>query len=246
MDQQEDRYRRDEWERDPQNPYAAPQTALPERESLVTRSDQQLNPWLSIWTQPRATIRQIVDTDPTYLVVPLAALGGIGHALDRASMRNAGDTLPLAGILVLALVVGPLGGLLSVYVGGALIRLTGTWLGGVAQPQQMRAALAWGQVPSIWASLLWLPELAIFGAEMFTSDTPRMDSQPVLGFLLLGFAGMEMVIGVWQIFVALKCIGEVHEFSAWRALGAVLLAGLVVVAVVAIPVALILLLASAA
>jgi len=41
-----------------------------------------INPWLSIWIKPRATIRWIVNTDPTQQVILLAALGGIAQTLD--------------------------------------------------------------------------------------------------------------------------------------------------------------------
>jgi hypothetical protein len=39
------------------------------------------------------------------------------------------------------------------------------------------------------------------------------------------------VLGFWGFIVSLKCIGEVHRFSAWRALIAVLIPGLIVIIV---------------
>jgi hypothetical protein len=47
------------------------------------------NPFLTIWTRPRATIRAIVDTDPNRHVLLLAAIGGVVNALDRATWKNA-------------------------------------------------------------------------------------------------------------------------------------------------------------
>ncbi len=80
--------------------------------------------------------------------------------------------------------------------------------------------------------LLWIPELALFGSEMFTSQTPRLDANASLSMALLGFMAIEMVISIWQFVVYLKCVGEVHEFSAWKALGASLLAFLVMIGAV--------------
>ena len=37
---------------------------------------QTLNPWISMWTKPRSTIQQIVNENPTYLVLVLAAIVG--------------------------------------------------------------------------------------------------------------------------------------------------------------------------
>jgi len=54
------------------------------------------SPWLSIWIEPRRTIQAIVDRDPKFMVLPLAALAGIGEALDRASLRHMLDEVRAA------------------------------------------------------------------------------------------------------------------------------------------------------
>ncbi len=191
-----------------------------------------LNPWLSIWVKPRETMRWIVDTDPTRQVVLLAVLGGIAQFLDRAAGRSLGDTLSVSVILIIALFVGSIGGLISLHIGGALLRWTGSWFGGQATSEEVRAAIAWSSVPTIWALLLWIPELMLFEEELFTTATPRIDANPLLLFFLLGFAAVEVVIGIWTIVVFLKCLGEVHRFSAWKALGATIIPGLILLGVV--------------
>ena len=48
-----------------------------------------MNPWVTIWLKPRQTIRQVVETNPRYLVLPLIMISGalgllilvIGHSL---------------------------------------------------------------------------------------------------------------------------------------------------------------------
>lgn len=90
----------------------------------------RMNPWLSIWLRPRATMRSILDTDPERLVILLACVGGVAEALGRASMRNVGDRLPLWTLLLTCGAVGPVGGLISLYLGSLLLRWTGGWIGG--------------------------------------------------------------------------------------------------------------------
>ncbi len=189
---------------------------------------QALSPFLSIWVKPRETIRNIVDTNPTKYVTVLAMLAGIRQALDRASSRNTGDSLPLVAILAVCIIVGPIGGIFSLYLSGALFRWTGSWLGGQASSEEVRAAIAWSSVPTIFILPLWIPELLIFGEELFTSSTPRIESNPLLAIILLGFALIEIVVGIWAFVVLLKSLGEVHRFSAWRAFGAVILGILVI------------------
>jgi hypothetical protein len=217
----------------PQNPFHAPQASLETGErSYVTRSDEPLNPWVSIWTRPRATIRQIVDTDPTYMVVLLASIGGIARALDNASRRNTGDNLPLAGILVTAMIAGPLGGLIMLYLSGALVRWTGSLLGGVANSVQVRAALAWGQVPTIGILIVWGVQIALLGKELFSSETPSLDAGELRAWIFLATVPIDVVLAIWAAVLIVKCVAEVHQFSAWKGLGALMLAGLVFILVI--------------
>jgi hypothetical protein len=197
-------------------------------QQLVTTGGAPLNPWLSIWTRPRATIRQIVDTDPTYMVHPLVALGGVAQALDRASNRNLGDRLPLAGILALAIFLGPVFAMIGLYLFGALMRWTGSWLGGVATTKEVRAAIAWGELPTVVSLLLWIPMLALFKEEIFTSESPQLESNLSLMVVLVGLGLVGLVLGIWQTVLLIKTVAEVHRFSAWKGLGTWMLSGLVV------------------
>lgn len=186
-----------------------------------------MNPWLSVWTRPRETIRRIIETDPTRSWLLVAALAGVANALDRASGRNAGDKLPLPTIIAGAVGLGAVWGVVSVYLGAFLLALTGRWIGGRGSRAELRAAVAWAQVPVALSLLLWVPELALVGREMFTAETPELDDNPAaaIGLFLFGLA--ELTLGVWSLVLLLKCVGEVQGFSAWKALGNLLLAGLI-------------------
>ncbi len=177
------------------------------------------SPWISMWLHPRRTICQIVDTDPDRAVLLLAAIAGIGKVLDKASTKSSGDLISFPSIFLLAVILGPLSGIISLYIGGALLRWTGRWIGGRADARDIRCAIAWSSVLAIWAMLLWIPELLLFGKEMFTSKTPNIDASIALTTLLWIFIILEIVLGLWTFVVFLKCLGEVQGFSAWKALG---------------------------
>lgn len=195
---------------------------------MNSEAQQTLNPWLSIWTRPRATIRQQVERDPEAWVLALVAVAGVGHLLSDASARSYGDRMDLPTLLVMALLVGPLFGILGAYVGGWLLRWSGRLLGGSARPAEIRAAIAWSGVPYVAAMLLWIPELLLFGEELFTEATPRLDAAPELQGLLLVFVAVELTAALWAFVAFLKCLGEVQGFSAWRALLNLLLPGVLV------------------
>ncbi len=201
----------------------------------MTEIANQANPWFSMWLKPRETIQAIVNRDPTFMVIPLAILSGISQTLDKASTKSLGDSFSLPGIFAFAIVVGVLSGIAGLYIFGYLLKITGKWLGGVSDMANIRAALAWSSVPVIWALLLWVPELLIFGKDLFTSSAPSIAARPVTYF---GFLAIELIAAIWGVVIFCKALGQVQVFSAWRALGSAALAGLII----AVPIVLLVLL----
>jgi hypothetical protein len=63
-------------------------------------ASEPIDPWLSMWLQPRRTVRHLVDQRPDHGVLLLTALGGIAESLDSMSGRNAADSLPLPVVLL--------------------------------------------------------------------------------------------------------------------------------------------------
>jgi hypothetical protein len=226
------------------NPYAAPRVQdVVAKSSAAETNEIDLsvdNPFITIWTRPRATIRAIVKTDPYPHVVRLAILGGIVQTLNNASQRNAGDRLPLAAILAIAVLLGPVGGFLSLFVGGWFISLTGRWLGGRARPDQLRAVVAWSYVPVLATIPIWIIQLGLLGRELFTRETPTIDANPTLGFILLATGILKALLGFWSFVILLKGVGEVQGFSAWKALTSLVLIGLVVFLLIFVPIVLVL------
>jgi len=204
---------------------------------------QGFNPWFSIWLQPRATMQQILDTDPVRWVLLLSIIGGFFEALTQAATQDHGDRMASwHGVVWACAIFGPLSGVLGLFGGGYLLRKSGGWLGGSASDREVRAAIAWGGIPKIWLGLLWIPSIALFGDENFTSATPRLDGDPALASAMLFLALIGLIGTFWSIVIWLKCLGQAHKFSAWRALGSVLLMILVIVAVFVVPLGLLFLL----
>lgn len=196
---------------------------------MLSTANPHRDAWWSIWTQPRRTVQRIVESDARKGVIALAGLAGFHEALNRASMRSTADQVDMPVVLLVVAIAGPLVGIVSLYVGGALLHGTGKWLGGKASIENVRAALAWSAVPFILALLLWVPQSLLFGAELFRTETPRMDASPTLA-LAFGFLGIT--IWIWYAVVFLKCLGQVQGFSAWKAMANAFLGG--VIALVAI------------
>lgn len=186
----------------------------------------QLNPWTGFWKHPRRTIRTIVDHDATYYVAPLAGLAGIGSTLDRAVIKNAGNTFEVPQILIFSAIGGFISGIISLYVFAFALRISSKWLGGAASREHLRAAIAWGALPLVAALLIWIPQIALFGKDAFLMDSPQAFSQPLAYWSL---TAIEICAAVWALIAMAKTVGEVNQFSAWRALGAIVLAATLLV-----------------
>lgn len=185
-----------------------------------------------MWTRPRATTRHLVAHRPAYGVLTLAALAGVGRALDRASDRNLGDAMSVPAIVGTAVVTGPIAGILGLYLIGWLTSVTGRWIGGHAGPPELRTALAWGSLPTVAGLLLWIPALALLGRDMFTETPAAIIEQPILGLMLLPLVVIWIGLGIWSLVLVLHAVGEVQGFSAWKALGNLALALVLILAAI--------------
>jgi len=193
-------------------------------------NERTLNPWLSIWRHPRATTRQILAGDPNQKVWLLAALAGIAHAFSSAGTDNAGDEMGLMALVLMAVIGGAISGVLGLWLGSHVVRWTGSWIRGKASLSEVRGALAWSGVPTIWTLPVWLLAVALFGQPLFTEAGVDLSTNGGLAiFALVIFVGLT-VVAIWQLVVSLKCLAEAQGFSAWRALGNLLLAFLVLTA----------------
>jgi hypothetical protein len=183
--------------------------------------------FFTIWTEPRATIRGIVDTDPTRYVIALAATGpgisALASQWSRALSGNANLSVLWPIWVALNVVFQAALGVLFLYIFGAIFRWSGGLLGGTASRVEVRAAMAWAQVPGL------VGEVFLLSAVLLGVPTPHPvpGAFPQIDPAFYKVIVVEAVLGFWGFIVSLKCIGEVHRFSAWRALGAVLIPPLI-------------------
>jgi len=128
--------------------------------------------------------------------------------------------------LGLSALFGPIAGIIYVHIAARVVRMTGGWIGGRATVEETRAALAWGWVPNIFANALVAGSLLAFGPNFFQPE-PGAPVDPTSALMV----GIALSLNVWSFIVTLKCLGEVHRFSALAAFASWLLALLMVIAV---------------
>ena len=168
----------------------------------------------AILSNPRATIRTIVDTHPAQGVILLAALtGAVQLYLRFWGFLDAIGT-PAFLSLILPLVVGALLGIAFLYLFAWLYRLVGKWLGGQASVVEVRAALAWARVPIL---IVMIPCLVLF------LIVPKFMVLKIL------FAIAAVSASVWAFVLTCRTLGEVHRFSSWRGFATLCIVNLLLV-----------------
>jgi hypothetical protein len=215
----------------PEQPPYTPTPGAPPPYAPAPPPGEPLSPWVHIWTRPRAVMRQILDGDPRRMVHRLAILGGVAAALG-ANVNLPGMQVPLPIVIVCKVVFGVVGALIGLYLFSALVLMTGRWLGGRGTFVTVRSALAWSNVPVIWAALLWLPLLVYLGWDAFNINRDALLADPIGLMLLVPIGLATAVVVVWRCVILCKIVGEAHGFSAWHSLGAFCIA----ILIVAIPV----------
>ena len=107
------------------------------------------NPWLSIWTKPRETIRAIVEKNPNYRILPLAIIYSLPSLFLAAQKLSLGTTMNGWIIVVLCLALSIPIGWLGFCVNSFFLLLTGKLLKGQGSFRTIRAAFAWSSVPNV-------------------------------------------------------------------------------------------------
>ncbi len=186
------------------------------------------NPWVTIWSSPRATIRRIVFVNPRYQVISIAALSGALSALEARWSQppppGSGAVAAWPIMVILSVIVWAILSIVWLYIMGALFKWAGAALGGTATYSEVRAALAWAQVPVIVALAIGILSI------LLGTGSPMVPFEAAQHGTSAGVSLLHAIFGIWSFILTLNCVGEVHRFSAWRALAAlgVIMAGILV------------------
>jgi hypothetical protein len=132
--------------------------------------------------------------------------------------------------MVMTLILGPLIAITWLYIMGAVLGFTGMLLGGQGTAEEVRAALAWGNIPTLAVSALMTPFILIIFATMPSPEQMMQPGAAVSPLLSLSSCFLFLTIPFFLYsfyFVFLQSLAEVHQFSGWRAFFSILLPGII-------------------
>lgn len=185
------------------------------------------SPWLTIWYAPRITVTAILQSNNPheYVLLIAAAIGILGGFSSIIPLSFLGREYLLIG-LISSLILGPIIGIVGLYIGGAVLSWLGFFLGGQGSAHDVRVAIAWAWVPQMVVVLLSIIQLAFFNNAITTIDP--LTGMPTISPAVSMLSCLQFILSIWFFYIYLQALGAAHRFSAWRALGTVLMPSVVV------------------
>src|SRR5690606_31133247 len=170
----------------------------------------------------RATIRQVMRTDPRRHVILVTALGGACDIIDPELIADESLDIILVKFIGQMLFGGAVA-LVGLFLMGWMVKVVARWFGGVGTALHTRAALGWGYVPVVWA----FPLLMVFNILLVAVPIDGGDGKILLAVYLVA-AFIMLLIGIWQLIITSCAVAEVYQFTGFGGFGILLLAGLFV------------------
>ena len=196
-----------------------------------SESYENINPFTAIWTRPHAAVRHVIEEKSAGFIFLLIVLAGFGAGL--LSTLDSEQAFPIWGILLGALVLGPIGVVVSTAIGAAIYLVVGKLFKGEAAYTEMFRAILTSQIPQIWlipVIILWmllLPETYFLQSDELPFADPDLLS--LVFIIILG------IVSIWTFFIQCKAVGEAHRLSAWKGFFIILIPTvLVIIAISAI------------
>ncbi len=181
-----------------------------------------------IWITPRQVFKYINDNHYDKYVTLLLILSGISRSFDRASLKNMGDKVSIWAILGLCIFVGGLLGWISYYIYAALVSWTGKWLKGQGDTSSILRIFSYAMIPSIIALLFLIPQIGIYGVEIFKEDGDISSAGWISNIFVYGSMFLEVVLGIWTLIFCVVGISEVQKLSIGKSILNLLLPVLVI------------------
>lgn len=188
--------------------------------------EESFNPWLSIWTKPRATIRRIVDENPNRSLWLLAAIYGFVSLMNNAQTLALGQSLHTAVIFFMVLILAPFWGYAFFSIWSAAVYLIGKLFKGQGSFSMVRSAYAWSSVPFVFNLILWISLAVIFGPKLFMPAAMTNEiTEPLMLFLFFVLVG-RLVLAVWSLVIYFNTLAEVQSYSVLKAIFNVVIAAI--------------------
>lgn len=180
--------------------------------------EMKTNPVLSIWTQPKETVRQLIEDDKLGFSMLLVSIAGIGGVI--TTLQDSGWFLDLSPVLLALgiLITGVISGLLNLGISTLLYTGIGKLYGGHGKLRNMAIAIGPMLIPQVFVVPVLIIFALYYGERFFmVPEAFGITSISLGAYLFLTL--LTATASIWSLVISSKAIGVVHGFSSWRGFG---------------------------
>ncbi|MCS1352840.1 YIP1 family protein [Mechercharimyces sp. CAU 1602] len=172
---------------------------------------------LSVGVSTRETITDILDWPTTYMPWVWIAIFGINFTLTQMFLFDGREWAPLSEIFSKSLILGPCIGIGFWLLFCSLITLIGWMFQRKVSWSRTFTASAWATVPYNVKGIVLIPQILLFGDELFARSTPELNQSATLTLLYLFFLLVDLLCIIWFYIVLVKSISVAHQVAVWKA-----------------------------
>jgi hypothetical protein len=177
-----------------------------------------VRPLVDVWLKPRRVFRALADVPVGRSDYLLATAQGMVSWLALCRAQSVGLHSSVTEIFALAVVAGPLGGILGIVLMTAIYGRIGRRAGGSATRAQVFHVLAYGGVPMIVLLGIWACSALVLGPAAFVQQPPaNLDWFPSLVLNLRSVAHWTLI--AWSLLIQIMGLSEIQGLVVRRAFG---------------------------
>ncbi|WP_158233519.1 YIP1 family protein [Sporosarcina sp. P29] len=184
-----------------------------------------MNPLISIWTQPKQTIRYVLEYKTWSYSFFILFLVSVSVGITSFAETDILPDLSLPIMILLGILSSFIGAVISLFISSALYTWVGKWLGGKGNFKDMVQMSPIASIPLIWMIPINLLLVFIFGKNLFIDmmNTADADLFGTLSVVLLLTNLLILGLSIFNTVILSKGIGIVHQFSSWRGFSTILI-----------------------
>lgn len=193
-----------------------------------------MNPFLSIWKQPRATIQYLIVNKTIWQIALISFLGAWASALiasvNSSDMEGKDFVQPS---VIMEIILSFLGGIASLFIGAAFIALFFWLIGKLFKGTGTFSDMYKGSMLTMVPYTIMLPIVLIWlisAPDSFYGTETSMSAFSMIISIIFFIAAF--VLSIFVLIVTIVMISEVHQFSKWRAFATMMIPTIAIIVIV--------------
>lgn len=169
-----------------------------------------MTPWITGWTQPGLTIRNVLATNPRQGFWQLIGISALSIAFSASYSHSLGskETPWILFLLLFGLTFCSC--ILNVYFMGWVLKTTGRFLGGSGSSLAFRAVTLWSSLPNLLFALMWVMLIMLKPHSAFILNANHNTT------VLINLIGLTLFC--WQFYLLTCMVREVQGFGLVKTL----------------------------